>query len=55
MPLQQQHELSARAAQHMMAGLSDNLQQFRGEDPMSALFRQCWRPKYGHHDGAGAV
>jgi hypothetical protein len=47
----QQHHLNTMANHHMLAGLSDNPRQFRGEDPMSALFRQCWREKCGHRDG----
>jgi hypothetical protein len=47
----QRHELQTLQAQHMLAGMSDNPQQFRGEDPMSALLKQCWREKYGHSGG----
>jgi hypothetical protein len=47
----QQPHLNAMATQYMLAGMSDNPRQFRGEDPMAALFKQCWREKYGHRDG----
>lgn len=47
----QQHRLNTTATHRMMAGLSDNPKQFRGEDPFSALYRQCWREKYGQRDG----
>jgi hypothetical protein len=45
-----QQNAAAIAAQVTMCGLSDRPGQFR-EDPMSALFRQAWRERFGHSDG----
>jgi hypothetical protein len=45
-----QQQMGAIAAQAALCGLSDNPGQFR-EDPMSRLFRQAWRERYGYSDG----
>jgi hypothetical protein len=47
----QQHQFNAMAAQHMLAGMSDNPQQLRTQDPFAALMRQCWDAKHGHTGG----
>lgn len=41
-----QQQMGAIAAQHTLIGMSDRPEQFR-EPPLSALFRQAWRERYG--------
>ena len=37
-------------AQQTLIGLTDNPRQFR-EPPLSGIFRQAWRERFGHSDG----
>jgi hypothetical protein len=37
-------------AQQTLIGLTDNPGQFR-EPPLSGIFRQAWRERFGHSDG----
>jgi hypothetical protein len=46
----EQQQAAALAAQMTLCGMSDNPGQFR-ENPMSAIFRQAWRERFGHSDG----
>jgi hypothetical protein len=41
--------MGAIAAQHTLIGMTDRPEQFR-EPPLSALFRQAWRERYGYSE-----
>jgi hypothetical protein len=44
-----QQQMGAIAAQHTLIGMTDRPEQFR-EPPLSALFRQAWRERYGYSE-----
>jgi hypothetical protein len=46
----EQQQAAVLAAQMTLAAMCDGPGQFR-ENPMSALFRQAWRERFGHRDG----
>jgi hypothetical protein len=45
-----QQQMGVLAAQMTLAVMSDGPGQFGG-NPMSALFQQAWRERFGHRDG----